>query len=277
MKNIHFSTVVGSLLNIAAVIILFIDFHLVAGILALGGYFCAMKEVSKYTSWFQFTNVWLAAILVGLSIDASHNDIPIFAFIVFILAFGAIFRIVNFRVFGYTGQVWFEPSLLGISIVLIYSIAIALHYSWMAFVYPIPLIVFSTVLTIGIYKDRKQLLSHTKGGYKVQIGNEASNFTLPDQNGSLVSLNDYKDKRHLLVIFVRGDWCPGCHMMLRTYEKNREKFQSKNIMLLAIGPDPMDVNKEMMSKLGLEFKVLADEGQKIAMEYGVQLKEYDHI
>lgn len=277
MKNIHLSTVIGSLLNISAVVILFIDYNLIAGILALAAYFCAMKEVSKYTSWFQFTNVWLSAILVGLCIDASGNQIPIFAGTLFLAGFGAIFRIVNFRVFGYTGQAWFEPTTLVVSFVATYSLAVWLKSDWVAFVYPIPIYLFSAFLAFGIHKDRKQLLSHTKGGYKVQIGEEAIDFSLPDQNGTIVNLSDYREKRHLLVIFVRGDWCPGCHMMLRTYEKNREKFQSKNIMLLAIGPDPMDVNKEMMSKLGLEFKVLADEGQRVAMQYGVQLKEYEHI
>lgn len=277
MKNIHLSTIISSLLNVSAVVVLFLHFDLVAGILALGGYFCAMKEVSKYTSWFQFTNVWLAAILVGLAIDEGMIHLPIYAFILFTASFGAIFRIVNFRVFGYTGQAWFEPTFLVASTVAAYAIAPVLHYDWQAYAFPAPILVFSAILMRGIIKDRKQLLAHTKGGYKVQIGNEASDFALPDQNGSIVRLSDYRDKRHLLLIFVRGDWCPGCHMMLRTYEKNRERFQSKNIMLLAIGPDPMDVNKEMMSKLGLEFKVLADEGQRIAMEYGVQLKEYEHI
>lgn len=277
MKNIHFTTVIGSLLNAASVIVLFLHFDLIAGILALGGYFCAMKEVSKYTSWFQFSNVWLAAILVGLSIDEGTIHSPIFASILFVASFGTIFRIVNFRVFGYTGQPWFEPTFLILATVATYVIAPLYQYEWQAYAFPAPILLFSAFLTKGIIGDRKQLLSHTKGGYKVQIGNEAAAFSLPDQHGNIVNLSDYKDKRHLLVIFVRGDWCPGCHMMLRTYEKNREKFQSKNIMLLAIGPDPMDVNREMMSKLGLEFKVLADEGQRVAMEYGVQLKEYEHI
>lgn len=277
MKNFHLSTVIGSLLNIAAVIVLFVHLPIVSASLALVAYFCAMKEVSKYTSWFQFTNVWLAAILIGLSIDEANSFPPLFAFLLFIAAFGAIFRIVNFRVFGYTGQSWFEPTFLIAATVAVYTTAPLLHYGWMAYAFPAPILAFSAILTKGILSDRRQLLSHTKGGYKVQVGTEAAEFSLPDQNGSIVNLSDYKEKRHLLVIFVRGDWCPGCHMMLRTYEKNREKFQSKNIMLLAIGPDPMDVNREMMSKLGLEFKVLADEGQRTAMEYGVQLKEYEHI
>ena len=45
---------------------------------------------------------------------------------------------------------------------------------------------------------------------------------------------------------------------------------------MAIGPDPVGVNKEMVKKLNLEFKILSDVGQRTAMTYGVQLSEYDN-
>ena len=110
----------------------------------------------------------------------------------------------------------------------------------------------------------------------MQLGQEAINFNLPDQDGNPVSLADFKNQRHVLLIFVRGDWCPGCHMMLRTYEKNNEKFRARNIFAMAIGPDPVGVNRGMVEKLGLDFKVLSDEGQKTAMLYGVQLSHYEN-
>src|SRR3954467_3631005 len=47
-------------------------------------------------------------------------------------------------------------------------------------------------------------------------------------------------------------------------------------MVMAIGPDPVGVNREMVKKLDLEFRVLSDEGQRTAMTYGVQLSEYDN-
>ena len=59
--------------------------------------------------------------------------------------------------------------------------------------------------------------------------------------------------------------------MLRTYQRNSERFKEKNVLLLAIGPDPVQVNKQMAMTLGLEFKVLSDEGQRTAMAYSVQL------
>lgn len=276
MKKLHVSTTIALLLNCSAIAFLLVNIPLGAAGCALVAYFAAMKDVSTYTSWYQFVNVWIASILLGLSIDFTGNHMPIFAGIVFLAGFGAIFRIVNFRVFSYTGQSWFEPTILLIATCSTITAALILKYGWEAYVFPLPILAFSLILVRGLQKDKKQLLAHTKGGYKVQVGAEATNFSLPDQNGEIVNLSDYKNKRHLLVIFVRGDWCPGCHMMLRTYEKNRERFQEKNIMVLAIGPDPVDVNKEMMSKLGLEFRVLADEGQRTAMTYGVQLSEYDH-
>lgn len=276
MKNFQVSTTIGLVLNLGAIAALLLQFPVVAACCALAAYFAAMMDVSKYTGWYQFANVWGAAVLLGLAIDFTGNMQPVFAFLLFLVAFGAIFRIVNFRVFGYTGQAWFEPTVLAVSAAAIYTAAIVMAYGWEAYVFPVPVLLFSAILARGILRDKKQLLHHTKGGYRVQVGNMATEFSLPDQDGNTVSLSEYRNKRHLLVIFVRGDWCPGCHMMLRTYEKNREKFQAKNIMVLAIGPDPVDVNKNMMQKLGLDFKVLADEGQRTAMTYGVQLKEYEH-
>jgi peroxiredoxin len=145
--------------------------------------------------------------------------------------------------------------------------------SW---ILPVPALIFAAIFVWGIIKDKKQLLSSTMKGYRVAIGMPAPPFTLPDQDEKLVSLSDFHGDRHLLLIFVRGDWCPGCHMMLRTYQKEAERFKSKNIFVLSIGPDPVGVNREMVERLNLDFKVLSDAGQKIAMTYGVQLEEYDN-
>ena len=45
---------------------------------------------------------------------------------------------------------------------------------------------------------------------------------------------------------------------------------------MAIGPDPVGVNKQMVEKLGVEFKVLSDDKQRTAMNYGIQLRDYDN-
>src|ERR1043165_8070391 len=104
MKNIHGSTTLGMILNFGAIACLFLGFDLVAGILAIVAYFASIKEVSKYTSWYQFANVFSAALLIGYSIDHTRDMLPLFAGLMLIVALGSIFRIVWFSFFGYTGQ-----------------------------------------------------------------------------------------------------------------------------------------------------------------------------
>lgn len=276
MKKIHPSTTVAVALDLAALFGFFYGFYLLAAFLALVGYFSSIKEISKYTSWYQFSMVYISSVLLGLSLDFILTDFPLLTMAMFLSAFGSIGRINYFCKFSYTGRSWFEP-LLFFSSVSIYIFANVRNFDhWEGWLLPMPVILFTGILGWGIVKDKRQLLTKAMGGYKVKLGKPANDFELPDQNGELVKLSDFRNKRHLLLVFVRGDWCPGCHMMLRTYEKNNAAFQKKNIYVLAIGPDPVGVNREMVEKLGVEFKVLSDAKQRTAMDYGVQLKEYDN-
>jgi PAS domain S-box-containing protein len=275
MKHIHQSTTLGVILNIASIVCVLLGYMLPATILSLVAYFASIKEVSKYTSWYQFITVLASALLIGLSLDLPFRHLPLLTISLFLAGCGSVLRIAFFRVFSYAGHSWFEPLMFVVSLLCYIAGNILFSYGWPGWVFPPFVILFAGVLAWGILKDKKQLKIHS-GGYRVQLGKQANEFELPDQNGDLIKLSDFKNKRHLLLIFVRGDWCPGCHMMLRTYEKNNAKFKEKNILVMAIGPDPVGVNRGMVERLGLDFKVLADEGQRTAMTYGVQLKEYDN-
>jgi len=187
-----------------------------------------------------------------------------------------ILRIVFFKKFLYTGYAWFEPLLVGLAIIIFLTGNFVQPAGWMNWTFPIPHLFFAFLIARGIVKDKKQLSVHAVKGYKVAINSAAPDFELTDQDGEKTKLSTFRNKRHMLLIFVRGDWCPGCHMMLRTYQKNSHLFKEKNVYVLAIGPDPVGVNREMVTKLNLDFKVLADEKQRTAMKYGVQLEEYDN-
>jgi peroxiredoxin len=276
MKRIHLSTTIALILLLTGGVLFWFGHPLYTAILAILAYFAAMKEVSKYTSIYQFIVVFASAFTLGFAIDFPYDEPPLLTISVFLSACCSLVRIMFFRNFGYTGHIWFEPLMFTLTLVTYIGGDIVSDHEWQEWVLPLPNVLFAAILAWGILKDKRQLLAHTKGGYRVEIGKPATEFALPDQDGNIVRLSDYKGKRHLLLVFVRGDWCPGCHMMLRTYEKNREKFQQKNVFILAIGPDPVGVNREMVSKLGIDYKVLADEGQRTAMEYGVQISEFDH-
>lgn len=276
MARIHVYTTVGLILTLTGGFLLPSILPVLAFIYGVAGYLISMKEVSTYTSWYQFFAVFFGALGVGLLLDYPFDHFPFLVTAMFFAAFGSIGRVIFFRSFTLTGQAWFEPVFLFLSTGLWIGGNLINAADWKDWTFPALVIAFQALLAWGVRKDMKQLGAHASGGYKVKIGSSAPDFSLPDHNGNIVSLADFKDNRHLLLIFVRGDWCPACHMMLRTYEKNNKKFQEKNIYCIAIGPDPVGVNREMVLKLGLDFRVLSDEKQRTAMKYGVQLDKYDN-
>lgn len=276
LKKIHPYTSIALLFNLAALVFLLAAFQDPACLLSLLGFFFTLREVSKYTSRFQFILIFTSALLLGASLDLINSNPLLLVMSMFFAASGSILRIAFFRLFSYTAFSWFEPLCFFLSLGTYLSANLLFAQTCQEWVFPAPVIIFLAVFAWGTVKDKNQLLKKSRGGYRVQLGQEAINFNLPDQDGNPVSLADFKNQRHVLLIFVRGDWCPGCHMMLRTYEKNNEKFRARNIFAMAIGPDPVGVNRGMVEKLGLDFKVLSDEGQKTAMLYGVQLSHYEN-
>lgn len=275
-KHFPAYTVSGLVLTLIAVPLVFFVPGWIPALVALAGYFTAMKEFSKFTAPLQFITQFLSAAVAGTALWYPFESLSLIPVALLFTALATFGRITFFRTFGYTSYVWFEPLLflLGVGAWLAHNLL--LEATWATWALPLPAFGFASIITWGIIKDKKQLLGVTSKGYKIAIGAEAPEFELPDQNGEMVKLSDFRGKRHLLVIFVRGDWCPGCHMMLRTYQREAERFRAKNIHVLSIGPDPAGVNKDMVERLGLDFKVLSDEGQKTAMIYGVQMQEYDN-
>lgn len=276
MNKIHKTTTLAAILTGIAFVLLALGYSTVPAILAVVAFFAALRELPVYTSTYQFVVVALSCMAVGVSIDLPDGYFPLTTLAMIFFACVPVIRIAFFPTFSYTGYSWFEPLMTALGIATLIVSNILFPHHWSAWAIPAPIALFCMVFAWGTINDKNQLLKNARGGYRVQTGRPANEFELPDQDGKLVKLSDFKDKRHVLLIFVRGDWCPGCHMMLRTYEKNNDKFRSKDVLVMAIGPDPVGVNRNMVEKLGLDFKVLSDEGQRTAMIYGVQLKEYDN-
>lgn len=277
MKKLPVYTLSGLVLGVAAIPLLLAGhWNVIAAISALAGYLMAMKDFSKFTGKLQFFTQVFTGLMTGIALEYPFEHFPFLLLTMFFVTFATFGRIMFFRVFGYTGNTWFEVLMLLLALASHITGNMIAHSDLAGWLVPAPALIFGCIFTWGILKDKKQLLTNTMKGYRVAVNSPAPPFTLPDQDGNKISLSDFHGDRHLLLIFVRGDWCPGCHMMLRTYQKEAERFKSKNIFVLSIGPDPIGVNREMVERLNLDFKVLSDEGQRTAMQYGVQIGEYDN-
>ena len=245
------------------------DFRLIASILSLLAFGAAMSEFEKYASNFQFAGIFLAMISLGISVD--HRPVP-FMTVALFLSF-----ITNSYYFG---RKWIAETdflylnlFFSVASVGIYLFAnLQYEYGWRGWAFPvIPILVFA-LFSIKNFTQLTGTIKYKKGKKQnVEVGKPAPEFSLNDINGKLIQLVDFRDKRHVLVVFIRGDWCPSCRIKLRTYEKHRERFLEKDVQLLTISPSSAEANKEMVMNIGIDFNVLCDTTQQVAKYYGVQL------
>jgi peroxiredoxin len=106
------------------------------------------------------------------------------------------------------------------------------------------------------------------------LGTSAPDFSLPDTTGKMVSLNDFKEAKAFLVIFMCNH-CPFVKHILNEMIKLIEGYQSKSVAVVGINSNdvanyPAD-SPELMAKLakeaGFTFPYLYDDSQQVAKAY----------
>jgi thioredoxin-dependent peroxiredoxin len=98
-------------------------------------------------------------------------------------------------------------------------------------------------------------------------GSAAPGFTLPSQEGSLVSLNDYRGK-WVILYFYPKDQTPGCTREAHNFQADQTKYAERNAVILGVSLDGVDSHKKFCAKEGLNFKLLADTDHKVTDSYG---------
>jgi peroxiredoxin len=269
MKNrIHPFTTLGALVFLAGAAAIPL-FPAAAAILVAVAYCCALSEFLKYTSRFQFGMLLISGATLGVLLDLDGNSFPLMSIALVLAALATLLRQAKMKVFTYVNHTWMEPSMMTVAIGLFLLNALRPGVDWQPVVLPVMPLLFASGLTLLYWHDGIILRRRASGGYRVQLGQVAPDFELPDQGGASVRLSSYIGKHPVLLVFVRGDWCPGCHILLRTYERNRERFMEKGVHVLGIGPDSVDVNKDMVERIGVGYKLLSDAGQHTSKQYGV--------
>ena len=101
------------------------------------------------------------------------------------------------------------------------------------------------------------------------VGDLAPGFGLPDQHGTIVRLAERLENGPLVVLFVRGGWCPFCTLTLRAYQAALPAIQAAGADLLAITPQPASSCNAVAERDLLAFPILSDHGNAVADAYGV--------
>ena len=112
----------------------------------------------------------------------------------------------------------------------------------------------------------------------LQTGTKAPEFTLPDQNGELHSLKDYRGKRVLLYFYPR-DNTPGCTKQACGYSERYPQFEEKGVVILGISKDSVASHKRFEEKQGLTITLLSDTELEVIQAYDVwkEKKNYGKV
>ncbi len=102
-----------------------------------------------------------------------------------------------------------------------------------------------------------------------EVGDRAPEFALPDQHGRIVQLAERVAHGPVVVLFVRGGWCPFCTLTLRAYQEALPAMEAAGADLLAITPQPAPSCSAVAERDLLAFPVLSDVGNQVADRYGV--------
>ena len=102
---------------------------------------------------------------------------------------------------------------------------------------------------------------------RLETGQQAPQWTLPDANGEQVSLSDFAGRK-LIIYFYPAAMTPGCTTQACDFRDNLGVLQSHGYAVVGISPDSPEKLATFTDKESLTFPVLADEDKSVLTAYG---------
>ncbi len=102
----------------------------------------------------------------------------------------------------------------------------------------------------------------------LEIGIKAPDFTLPDQDGNMVSLSDFTGKK-VVLYFYSKDNTPGCTKQACGFGELYPQFEEKGAVVLGVSKDTSASHKKFAQKYELPFTLLSDTSLEVLEAYDV--------
>jgi peroxiredoxin Q/BCP len=107
---------------------------------------------------------------------------------------------------------------------------------------------------------------------ELSVGAKAPAFSVPDQTGKTISLDDFAGETVILYFYPKDD-TPGCTTEACSFRDSHDLLLERGLHVLGISPDDVKSHAKFAEKFKLPFPLLADEGHKIAEAYGVWVEK----
>ena len=101
----------------------------------------------------------------------------------------------------------------------------------------------------------------------IEVGREAPEFTLRDEDNQQVRLSELRSTPVVLV-FYPLDFSPVCSAEMCAYRDDHSQFEAKGARVFGISRDSVYAHKAFKDSLGLTYSLLADMKGEVARLYG---------
>ena len=100
------------------------------------------------------------------------------------------------------------------------------------------------------------------------VGTKAPEFALPDQNGTIHTLEQYKGKKVILYFYPK-DNTAGCTRQACGFAERNPQFYAKGAVVLGISKDSVASHQKFAQKYSLPFAILSDTELETIKAYDV--------
>ncbi|HEY1406540.1 MAG TPA: thioredoxin-dependent thiol peroxidase [Spirochaetota bacterium] len=97
-------------------------------------------------------------------------------------------------------------------------------------------------------------------------GDKATDFTLPSDDGSSVSLSDFRGKKVVLYFYPKDD-TPGCTKEACSFRDANSEIIAKGAVVIGVSADNAESHRQFRLKFNLPFYLLSDENHTVLKEY----------
>ncbi len=101
----------------------------------------------------------------------------------------------------------------------------------------------------------------------IKLGDQAPLFSLKNQVGQKVSLQDFQNKKNVLLIFYPGDNTPGCTKQLCSIRDDFSRFQKLDTVVFGINHGDDKSHQKFIDKHEFPFDLLIDTNKEISKKY----------
>lgn len=102
----------------------------------------------------------------------------------------------------------------------------------------------------------------------LELGDKIPHFSVKDQDGNLISSDDYKGKKWIVFFYPKAS-TPGCTAEACNLRDNYKELQDEGYELLGVSADSEKRQKNFQEKYKLPFPLLADENKEVINSFGV--------